>query len=215
MSLIYLVSKSFLYKLTSLIIHFIPLRRPPIFPSPQHQLPSLHGWIFLKINTVRAIRQGQEKHMALMKAQPELTSSCLRSKTWAQSETKKTTVRKVGAFNSTWRSQKNSETQLFLGVITPFITARGPLCMAQGFFRWSFSRTRKIGNLKKQKQSSALICCWRDIEERMVSNILNRGLANVVLFNWKLSRHFRWCVSQRKRLLSKLQRERTTQILYL
>ena len=143
--IIYLVSKSFLYKLTSLIINFIPLRRSPIFPSPQHQLPSLHGWIFLKINAVRAICQGQEKHMALMKAQPcadEQLFFWRCSKTWAQSETIKTTVRKVGAYNSTCRSEKNSETQLFLGVITPFITARGALCMAQGFFVEA-ERTRK------------------------------------------------------------------------
>lgn len=216
MSLIYLVSKSFLYKLTSLIIHFIPLRRPPIFPSPQHQLPSLHGWIFLKINTVRAIRQGQEKHMALMKAQPwadeQLFFVWRRSKTWAQSETKKQQWGKLGLVTPLVGVTKNSETQLFLGVLTPFTTARGPLCMAQGSFCWSWKNEKKA-IFKQQKHSSALICCWRDMEETMVSNILNRGLANVVLFNWKLSRFSGGVYYTKREILSKLQREHTTQIL--
>ena len=116
MSLIYLVSKSFFYKLT-ITLTSSHLEDHPSSISPLEKkkrttstTPSLHGWIFLKINTVRAIRQGQEKHMALMKAQPEHLFSCLfwRLKTWAQSETKKTTVRKVGAFNSTCRSEKKT-----------------------------------------------------------------------------------------------------------
>lgn len=47
----------------------------------------------------------------------------------------------------------------------------------------------------------------------MVSNILNRGLANVVLFNWKLSRFSGGVYYTKREILSKLQREHTTQIL--
>lgn len=104
----------------------------------------------------------QNKYCEGNSSRPRKTYGPYEGPTWADEQlssfknmgpkwNQKTTVRKVGAFNSTWRSQKNSETQLFLGVIqrkrvvtlasnplsfalcTPFGVSFGNVCTAATF----------------------------------------------------------------------------------